>query len=314
MVIDWHNFGYTILALTQGRSSLLVRISYIYEKFFSQLADSHLCVTKAMRNWLNNEWNVQASVLYDRAPCRFRRTTQEEKHDLFIKLGGIFGVQSSDSTSETKFTEVSSGVEDAFHMKVPRPVLLMSSTSWTPDEDFSPLLEALIYLEKHITRPENWTLYPDFIVAVTGKGPLKEEFEQTIRLMNMKRVHIRTLWLEASDYPRLVGSADLGISLHTSSSGLDLPMKVVDMLGSGTPVISVAYSCIHELVIDGVNGFTFSSPTNLFQLLCDLFHGFTGADSSMSPMLHDITKNVRNEQAIRWDENWNSVCLPIFGV
>jgi hypothetical protein len=51
-----------------------------------------------------------------------------------------------------------------------------------------------------------------------------------------RRVDIWFAWLPWEQYPRWLGCADLGISLHTSSSGLDLPRKVEAMLGCGLPM------------------------------------------------------------------------------
>lgn len=117
--------------------------------------------------------------------------------------------------------------------------LIVSSTSWTEDEDFSILLKAVELYEsasRQAAKP-----YPRLLFVITGKGPLKSLYEQKISAMQLERTRIITAWLEVSDYPLLLGSADLGISLHTSTSGMDLPMKVVDMFGCGLPVCALSF-------------------------------------------------------------------------
>ena len=63
LIIDWHNFGYTILGLSLGQSHLLVKISYWYEKVLGRGAWGNLCVSEAMRAHLQTKWQIPASVL-----------------------------------------------------------------------------------------------------------------------------------------------------------------------------------------------------------------------------------------------------------
>lgn len=116
---------------------------------------------------------------------------------------------------------------------------MISSTSWTPDEDFQILLNALeIYEEK---ANEDDKKYPELICAITGKGPLKKHYQALISEQEWKFVKIITPWLENQEYPQLLAAADLGVCLHWSSSGFDLPMKVVDMFGCGLPVCAINF-------------------------------------------------------------------------
>ena len=164
--------------------------------------------------------------------------------------------------------------------------IVISSTSWTPDEDFSILLNALIEYSDWANRGE---VRPRILALITGKGPKRATFEAQVRhheqAGNLKSVNIKTTYLDdMSDYAKLLGIADLGISLHTSSSGVDLPMKVVDMFGAGLPVAGWGeFEAWPELVTEGQNGRSFRDSRGLQRILAELFgKDSTGTDEAES--------------------------------
>src|SRR6185503_11141458 len=111
-------------------------------------------------------------------------------------------------------------------------------TSWTEDEDFDVIIDAVVRLEHRIRGWEAASRdrrFPDLVVLVTGDGERRAEFERRFAGLPARRIQLRARWLEPDDYPRVVGSADLGLCLHRSSSGLDIPMKIADLFGAGVP-------------------------------------------------------------------------------
>ncbi|KAF4679952.1 mannosyltransferase, partial [Perkinsus olseni] len=144
---------------------------------------------------------------YDRPlKDRFRgRAAEDDREGLYQRLRSSYGVK-----------------ED---LSDPKVVTMVSSTSWTPDEDFMMLLPGLVEID-YLLRKAGKIL----VFFITGKGPCKEAFVRAFDDLHLSNIRLYTPWLSVSDYPLLLGSVDVGISLHQSSSGLDLPMKVVDML------------------------------------------------------------------------------------
>jgi beta-1,4-mannosyltransferase len=59
LIIDWHNTGYSILAMRTGEQSILVTIAKWFESYFGRRAYAHLFVTKALEKFLANEWALE---------------------------------------------------------------------------------------------------------------------------------------------------------------------------------------------------------------------------------------------------------------
>ncbi|PWY88256.1 chitobiosyldiphosphodolichol beta-mannosyltransferase [Aspergillus heteromorphus CBS 117.55] len=292
LLIDWHNFGYTILALKLGDAHPLVRLSKWYEKKFGQYATAHLCVTNAMATVLKEEFGLRAPILplHDRPADHFQPILDDDVRREFLLL--------------LPETESVRPLIQSNDLRV-----LVSSTSWTADEDFSLLIDALVRYS-NLAETMNPDL-PPVLAIITGKGPQKEMYLNQIAELEkagkLRKATIRTAWLTMQDYARLLASAALGVSLHTSSSGVDLPMKVVDMFGAGLPVVGWnRFPAWPELVTEGRNGRGFGSAEELVDQLVELF-----GDSSK---LETLRAGAREESSRRWDGEWDPVAGKLLGL
>ena len=264
-------------------------VSKLYEGFFARFAAAHLTVTAAMARFLKSEFSVTALPLHDRPPAYFQPLTSVQRSSFLVKLPDTAQHAAAILEGKTK--------------------LIVSSTSWTADEDFSILLDALVDYSAKSTGRAN---LPKIVAIITGKGPLKQHYLSKIKALvddqKLSNVQILTAWLSTEDYASLLGAADLGVSLHTSSSGVDLPMKVVDMFGTGLPVVGWSkFEAWPELVQEGVNGRGFGSADELQALFVELFEGD-------GRPLQALRQGALKECKRRWDDEWDPVAGRLFGL
>jgi beta-1,4-mannosyltransferase len=246
LVIDWHNFGYTLLSLQPQTQSLqsytsgdnsqnrpkndpqstLIAIAYQLERISGYFANNSFCVTHAMKEWLVDEWRINANALHDQPPHIFipsQKLPIPHKHQLFIKfqqqytLLGLYqesmyqrqplaptnpllkhipsfwyhqACPTIDSFPQLLPTSSTIVVDDIYDQPTlfthnnttlmnldERPFICASSTSWTEDEDFSVLLNALLCMELllqhyNLAYQKNQQL----LCIITGKGEQKQYY------------------------------------------------------------------------------------------------------------------------------------------
>ena len=292
LVVDWHNFENSILALQLGSRHPLVRLSRVCERTVSRPAFAHFTVTDAMARVLQRDYGLSKHVfpLHDRPASHFRSATRETQLSILRSL------------SET--------ASFADSLEAGKSRLLVSSTSWTPDEDFGVLLDALVqYSDLAMT---SHPYLPEVLVVVTGKGPLKDHFVSQIAMLKsqdkLEMITFKTAWLSLENYAGLLAAADVGVSLHKSTSGVDLPMKVVDMFGAGLPVVGWSdFEAWPELVKEGVNGRGFKSAAELQSILMELFSG-------KGNELQILKEGAMREGSRRWDDEWDSIAGKLLGL
>ncbi|KAG6239425.1 hypothetical protein E4U25_000776 [Claviceps purpurea] len=301
VIIDWHNYGHTILA-QKPLYALFVPLYKWYEIMLGKfLGNANLAVTHAMARELRGRaFNLRNPVytLHDRPAELFQPISSRNARRKFLER-----------LPETK--PHAQNIMDG-HMR-----LIVSSTSWTPDEDFNILLDALVsYANPPNPNPNedsSSTEPPCPILAIiTGKGPDKAKYLDLIQQIQdqgrLPGIKVLTAWLSNRDYATLLACADLGISLHKSSSGVDLPMKVVDMFGAGLPVAAYsAFESFGELVKEGENGCGFETAAQLMAIMQRLFSE-QGQDE-----LAMLKKGAIREGSLRWDQEWDRVMVSVLG-
>jgi beta-1,4-mannosyltransferase len=287
-VIDWHNLGYTLLQLRLGQWHPAVRLARWYERRDARRADANLCVSRGLAAFLESRFGVkQATVLYDRPASTFtpidRGDRERFRQALFARLG----------------------------IRASTVGFIVCPTSWTEDEDFDVVIEAVMRLEERIRGWEagnSTRRFPELVILVTGDGARRAEFERRFAGLPARRIQLRARFLEPEDYPRVVGSADLGLCLHRSSSGLDIPMKIADLFGAGVPVCALDYgACLAERVRHGDSGLLFSNGRQLADVLFDLFETFPADQKALERLRTGARKLARPT----WEEGWTREARPV---
>jgi beta-1,4-mannosyltransferase len=285
LVIDWHNLTSAMLALRLGPGHPLVGAARTLERFFGRRSDRNLFVSGAMHATLHAEWNLEGIVFRDRPAASFSPPREDDRQAARARV----------------FEGLARPLPDS------NPLLVVSPTSWTADEDFGLLLDAATLLDRRLTHEASTQRPRHVVLLLTGRGPLRAEFERRMERMGLVHVTMAAAWYEPDEYPHVIAAADLGVCVHRSASGLDLPMKVMDFFGAGVPVCALDYGpCLAESVRHGDNGLVFATAGELAGQLAGFAAGVDGPIS-----LGRLRAGARSSGDVSWESAWAEEVHPV---
>ncbi len=265
LIVDWHNLGWTLLALRFGASHPLVRFTRWAERFFGRRADAHVAVSHRLARHLQGWGLGDVAVLHDgpSAVRAFPRARDDLPDD---------------------------------------PLVVVAPMGWTRDDDLSLLSDALGLLVRRMeATPGNRR---GVRLLLSGDGPLRAKWGTTLRAIGGAALWVETPNVAPHDYPHLLAGSHLGLCVHRSSSGLDLPMKIVELQTVGVPVLALNDGSPHEEIAPRGSGI--ASFATAEELAGHLFVALTRSDDG-SDFLAQLTAQARARRPVSWDEQWSSV-------
>ena len=287
LIIDWHNLGFTKFAERIKGDSFITRMYRWIETYFGRRADGHLCVSVAMRDFLARDLGIDhVSILYDRPLLSQMQVSSSESREDFITR--LFGRDLIDHRSLR---------------------LLVSSTSWTDDEDMEMILRAADLADVRIsaTSDDGGDPKARMVIIITGEGPNRDTFERLRSARSYQHFTILSAWLTVKDYRLLLALSDFGICLHTSSSGIDLPMKLADMMGARLPTLTYNYGpTLLERFQDGGDGHLFLTEMDLATHFCRLL------DEDWVSHYARVIVEMDTRPLESWEIGWKKEALPLF--
>ncbi len=285
LIVDWHNLSAAMLAMRLGRSHFLVRAVERVERRLAAQAFANLCVSDALRRRVEPDARGRTClVLHDRPRRQPVPLSAADRKRILQHLAAALGLEP--------------GFADG-------RVLIATSTSWSEDEDMIMLLDGLAALGH--ARLRSSAQSPPLVLIATGLGPGRRAFETRATELATAGVRIVTGWLDDDLYRDLLRAAAVGISMHRSASGLDIPMKIVDMMEAGLPVLAYDYApCLAELLPRERAAGLFRTAAELSERLFEFLQDYP--DLARLAAIHAEMSALASPS---WTEEWRRVMSPI---
>lgn len=240
IVLDWHNLGSSLLAL---RTSAWRHGAGLYawaEREAARWVDEHWAVSAALAKALPVSGVV---VVRDRPAGVFRARAEEAVAD----RAGL-----REAWWRRVLPQVAAPKADCW---------VVAPSSWGADEDVAAMLRVA---EGARAAASEWGDAPRVALIATGRGEGQEAFARAAAAMPEGPISLQCVWVPAGEYPALLALADVGLCLHRSSSGLDLPMKLADFRGAGCRALVLDYGPVLAEIFDGsADGWTFADDAEL---------------------------------------------------